>query len=415
MQFYNYCFPGSISNSYQNGFALTRNSRTEENRIIAHIAQGIFAALKSYALENLPFLIFHATHIVYPSLIATILHHPTFAKLFDAGSFMFLLYEGPGSGKERIFFRIQKAGTVAMFAQFLLSLISPCPIGLGMHVTLRVIIYTAGVVGNSRAIYQGVSKIRQAFTQSQLSTSKKTELVVSGLISAGLGTWGLSTTTQNAFNLYKGLKAYWKLDATQQFFVLKFQALESLGQIKSQHAVIIHGLSGEWAKEGYSFHDSAPHAPNYVIYQNYNTRTYQINSSHNLEQVLQIASKELGGKLDLIALMGHANNTSMKLNANYDFTANRIEVQALQQNLSPIGQILLWGCETAKPGRKFNSLTSFISKSLPKATVIGFNQSLYSAYSFVWFKGKELHIYAKEEKTFRGITAIYQGGHQVIR
>ncbi len=66
------------------------------------------------------------------------------------------------------------------------------------------------------------------------------------------------------------------MDAAQQKFALKYHAIENLGEAKAQKAVIIDGLSGEWAEADNYYFDNRPDPVGMVIYKNYETRTYHV-------------------------------------------------------------------------------------------------------------------------------------------
>jgi hypothetical protein len=363
-----------------------------DDSIVSEVSMGVFSATFLYGVEAFPSLLFHAIHIQFPSLIGNINHLTPFADLIPLFSLSISLasllvsFSNNSSDSEVYFRLIQIAAVVATLGELTLSIyLAPC---LAVQLTVRGIVLFSGIVGNARNIYQGGCKIHEGLSGSNLKTSEKVSRVVSGLISIGLGTFGSITTLQTATKLFRGLQVYQTLDKTQQAFALKHFALESLGEIKPERAVIINGFSSEWAEPENYYFDNTPDPSAYVVYQNYTTRTYEVTSSEELSRVLDRATKELGGKLDLVYFGGHANNKYMKLNADYDFTANLIETEALNKNISTAASVILEGCETARADRRSNSLTKLLSKRLPNTLVTGFSELLYPSYSWSWFDGK---------------------------
>lgn len=360
----------------------------------SEIAIGIFSAAFSYSIETLPSLVFYAIHIVQPSLISYITHGNllinSIMPLIGGGLFIGSSnYLGFFDNTETALQLIQWLGTVALVTELAAGILFPP--SLAVHLTVRGIIFVSSIVGNLSTIHKGCQKIHTALTDQNLKTSEKVSKTVLGLISVGFGITGSITTIKTASKLYEGLKIYQTFDQTQKFYALKYYGLESLSEVKPQKAIIINGLSGEWAHpKNYNF-DNTPDPVAYTIYQNYETRVYEVKSSAELAKVMNLATQELGGKLDMICLMGHASKNSITLNQNYKFRANFIESNAIGRNISKNGEVLLWGCETAQSR---NSLTEKTSKLLPKIQITGFSESITPLDFWTFFENGKLRIKA---------------------
>lgn len=326
----------------------------------------------SYVIEALPSLLFQAVHVKFPTLIGHINLKSPGTYFLRWGSLILsgLSIENSKTDPEFYFRLIQTASVAAILFELTVTILLPQ--SLTVQLAVRGVVLFCGFVGNARSIYDGSCRIQKSLTDSNLKTSKKVSEIVLGLITVGFGTLGSITTLQNAANLYKGFRVYQTLDHAQQTFALKYHGLESLGQAKPQTAVIISGRSPEWAEPKYKVFDNTPDPAANVVYHNYKARVYEVTSSENLSSVLDQASKELGKPIDLIYFSGHANNQVMKLNSNYFFTANLIETNAINKNISSTAHIILAGCETAKPDSEFKSLAKLVSQRLPKALVTGF-------------------------------------------
>lgn len=285
------------------------------------------------------------------------------------------------------------------------------PPSLAVQLTVKAVVLIAGAANNLHIIYQGTCKVQEAFNP-QLKTAEKVTAATSGLLSIGLGVFGCVKTIQSTIKLYNGLQVYHTLAKPQQEFALKYHSLETLGEIKSKNAVIIDGLSTEWSAKSTNKWENLPTPPGGVIYENYNTRTYRVTSASELTQVLNDASKELGGKLDLVAFFGHGNPQLVRLGKTYSFRGNYQEIKAIKNTIAKAGEILLFGCSTAK--QTPSSLTEHLSFYLKGKRVTGFSEILYPGHhnTTAWFNG-QFRVRATTLKSNHSIVSVYKNGHLI--
>lgn len=366
----------------------------------------VTTSTNTYIKENFHSLLFQTMHLACPALIGNLTHK---GYSFVASPLLLgLMFRENLNTTDTAFLTLQIVSVALIVAELALNILFPP--NLYIHLAVKGLMLFSGFASNGRSIYQGACKIHQSLTDTQLETSTKVAYIASGLVSVSLGTLGCLAVFEHGRRIHQGLQAYQKLDPNQQMFALKYHALESIGEIKQQKAVIINGMSSKWADKGREIFDDTPNPAAYVIYQNYETRTYEVKSSRELASVLNQASKELG-RLDHIAFFGHANNQDMVLNANYDFTGNRLEIKAIAKNISDTGDLLLWGCETAQANEFGGSLTEKVSRLLPGHLVTGFGELLYPTFSWVWFD-KTVQILAWTKTTFiwDSFTKVFQNG-----
>jgi len=381
----------------------------------SEVAIGIFSATFYYAIENLPSLIYYSIHEVQPAWIASITHSNqalggAIWGLITSGEMISLgNLSGYCSNTDSAIQFIQLIAAAATVTE--LCLVILCPPSLGVQLTVKGIVLFASFVGNGRTIQKGCMKIHEGIQGNNLKLSEKVSRVVLGLFSVGIGVAGSITTIKTAKKLLDGLKVYQTLDETQKFYALKYQGLTSLGQVKTQKAIIINGVDSEWAEPDNYYSDNTPDVEAYVIYQNYETRVYKVTSTEDFSAIFDRATKDMGGKLDLVCLDGHSNPMSIDLNKEYTFRANPLEIETIQRNIKHDGEVLLWGCNTAKYSMGIASITEKISKMLPSNKITGFSEKLYPSSSWAWYEGK-LRINAWN-RNFSSIVKVFKNGIQV--
>lgn len=384
--------------------------------ITTEVAIGVFTATTTYGLETLPSLIYYSIHVVQPAWIANITHR----HISLGAAFWGLLTTGSMIGMGNLSGYCSNTESAIQFIHFLaaaatvteLCLVILCPPSLTIQLTVKGIVLVSSAIANGRSIYKGCMKIHEGIKGKNLKTREKVSRIVLGLFSVGLGVAGSIAAVKTTKKLYDGLKVYQTLDETQKFYALKYQGLTSLGEVKTQKAIIINGCSSQWAEFKNYYSDNTPDPEVYVIYQNYETRVYEVTSSDDFSAVFDRATKEMGGKLDLVCLDGHADNRSIDLSRDYDFRANKIEISAIQRNIQKDGDILLWGCSTAEYDNRIPSLTERVSKMLPTNSVTGFINNLYPSRSSAWYDGR-LQVKAWNKWDLSSIVKIFKNGTPV--
>jgi hypothetical protein len=360
--------------------------------IVKEVAKGVFLAITEHAKEALPSLAIMGIQVSFPAIFFFLSDIEfIFCSTLLTPLPLILLFMHSTKDSNHLCYYAQALAISAVIAELALGILFPPSIGV--HIAVQGIVLTASLIGNANSIKKGLVKVHLGLTNAGLKTSEKVANVVSGLISVGLGTVGTVATYRTGGRLYRGVRKYQTLDATQQRFALKYHAIENLGEAKTQKAVIIDGLNGEWAEKNSYYFDNQPDPVGMVIYKNYETRTYHVNSSAELTRVLGQAKKEMGGELDLVSFFANSDTSHMHLGPNYNFRATTVELNAISRNISSTGDILLWGSETARRdtyGRP--SLSQSISKKLPNHLVTGIGETLFPDVSWAWFDGKRIQI-----------------------
>lgn len=377
--------------------SFVRSSET----LITEIAKGCFAAISEHAKEALPSLAIMTVQVFYPALFFFLTDSEFLlgTALVATIATPFLLLRFPPKGITPICYYAQLLAASATAMELAVSVLFPP--SLAIHLAVQGLVISASLLGNMNTIKKGVVKLREGLSESTLRTSEKVSRVVYGLISIGLGTVGSIATIKTGARLYRGVNKYLTLDSTQQRFALKFHGVESLGDVKTQKAVLIDGLNGDWAEEGNYYFDNQPDPGALVIYNRYETRAYHVNSSEELSCVLDQAKKDLGGNLDVVSFFGHSDDFHMRLGPDYDFIGTVNELDAIQRNILPGGEILLWGCETGMEWRgKSSSIARYISKWIPDHVVTGFSEDLDPLQSWAWFDGKKVQVSAWADDMF---------------
>lgn len=379
------------------------------------VALGVFTETAAYGLVNLPSLIYYSIHVVQPAWIASITH----SNQALGGAIWGLITSGGMISLGNLSGYCSNTDSAIQFIQFIaaaatvteLCLVILCPPSLTIQLTVKSIVLFSSVVGNCRTIHKGCMKIHEGLNDKNLKTSEKVSRVVLGLFSVGLGVVGSIAIVKTVKKVHDGLKVYQTLDETQKFYALKYQGLTSLGQVKTQKAIIINGVDSEWAEPDNYYFDNTPDVEAYVIYQNYETRVYKVTSTEDFSAIFDRATKDMGGKLDLVCLDGHSNPMSMDLNKEYTFRANPLEIETIQRNIKHDGEVLLWGCNTAKYSMGIASITEKISKMLPSNKITGFSEKLYPSSSWACYEGK-LRVNAWN-RNFSSIVKVFKNGIQV--
>lgn len=364
--------------------------KSTEN-LIHEVAKGVFSAITEYSKETLPSLAIMSVQVFYPACFFFL---TDFQFLVLSTCFtplpLVILIAFPAKDASQVCHYAQMLAAAAVVLELALSIIFPP--SLIIHVAVQGIVISASLLGNMNAIKKGIIKLQEGLSDSTLKINEKVSKVVYGLISIGFGAVGSFATVKMGARLYRGVNKYLTLDARQQKFALKYHAIENLGEVKTQKAILIDGLNGDWAKSRNYYFDNQPDPAGLVIFNYYETRAYHVNSSAELKSFLEQTSKELGGNLDLVAFFGHSNYEHMRLGPNYDFYGTEKELNAIKRHISPNGAILLWGCETAKDMYRNSSIARYISRCLPSHIVTGFAENLIPAQSWSWFDGKKIQF-----------------------
>lgn len=320
---------------------------------------GVFQGMALLAIENLPWVLSRMTHLRIFAIQLDVL------SLLELSSKIVTCQ----SRVEKIYYTIHLLANFGRLADFVFPVFFPG--SLMVRLSIDSLLLLASGIGSLRTIHGGVSKCLQA-QNAQLSTSQRVAFFILGFFSTTLGIFTLSSTLRTTIRYVKGLQQLQQLDPEQREHVIKFRAIDTLASAKASRAVIIDGISGDGEKslDNISF----PHVEE--IYKHYTTRVYKINSSGDLNTVLQKATKEMGGPIDLISFDGHANAFHQKLGENYNFIANRQEAFILNKYLTKNAQIFLFGCNTATKEETTPPLAERLSNLLPGRFVTGFSAYL---------------------------------------
>jgi hypothetical protein len=229
------------------------------------------------------------------------------------------------------------------------DLIGLCPLSLHCRLALDTTLLVATGYGGAKALLLA-----------QQSVKKRGERV-GGVICALIGGAALYQAITTGVALFKGGSLFGALDPMQQAGLLKHRALHTLSSAAERpRAVVIDGM---WQKDFRSWPSiSAVEA----IYEKYNVSYYTVASSRQFVQAIEESC--LGGKRDLLFIMGHANPQVVSLGENYLFSASSTEVMAIQRSVAEGGQVVLFGCNTATGS---GSIAELLRLKLSKIEVIG--------------------------------------------
>ena len=442
-------FPDSLLNKFNPTYlnvtsnADTTNADPEKTSKILEIAIIFGKALSVFssgARIILPSVVFHVLH-KKPALLSQLAlrslyvlsKHPIITMIAIPAILCTILTPGVSKEKERspsesVFIAIQSAGSIATLAEIaLVASAAFFPPNLTLHVGLKCIALLASSITNAQLIKKGVDNYRNYNdeTNSNLSRNKKIWHVFSGVISLVGGVMGLTMSLQTAAKLYRGLQAYQKLDEVQKIFALKYHSLETLGDKKSQNAVIINGLLENEAVLGSNDYkqiltnediveiiaDNTPDPLGFTLYQECNTRTYSVSSPEELASVLANATEKFGKKLDTIAFIAHSDVNAVTLANGYDFTGTAQEIDTVAEYISSNGNILLAGCHTATTPLIGKSLAERMSRSMSNVLVTGTINFITPWQTSAWVDEKGPHVSAW--RNGRSIIRVLKGGVRI--
>lgn len=251
------------------------------------------------------------------------------------------------------------------------------PRTLETRLAIDSLLLLATAYASSKAISRGTD-----LALSNASTlTERVENVTSGIITAGLGFYGLNNTFENAEKLADGFQIFMTLDPVQQNGVLIFRSMHRLPEPKTCNAVIM--------TESALMQYSSPIAE--VVYGECRTFTYdahELKWSLDFCNTLKDASSRANGNIDVLVLNGYSKCDVIRLSPDYVFEGLN-ESSCMRDILSPDAQIILAGSQTAShSGICSTSLTENVAKLVPGRQVIGFDGQFDQTLMTVNYDGK---------------------------
>lgn len=228
------------------------------------------------------------------------------------------------------------------------DLLGLCPLNLTCRLVLDNTMLIATAFGGVRAFCLAHRAVKE-------------EERLTGMVCALIGGAALYQALTTGVALFKGASLFGALDPMQQVGLLKHRALHTLPSAAGRpRAVVIDGM---WQRDIRSW-PSSPAIE--AIYEKYDVRYYTVASGQQFAEAVEQGA--LGGKVDLLFIMGHANPKLMSLGEGYYFTASLVETAAIQRNLVQNGQVVLFGCNTATGS---GSLAEILRSKLREIEVVG--------------------------------------------
>ncbi len=191
----------------------------------------------------------------------------------------------------------------------------------------------------------------------------------------GIGSLGIWTSIKAVSNLFHGVQQYFSLDSMQRVFATKQSAYEFLSpEDKSCRAIIFNNLSvNSWVDWLLTRQRDLIALS---IYRNCVTQSYDL-SDDTICNAIDKAREHFQNPVDLIYMLAHGNSGGMQLGKE-SFTGSVSDVRCIDSILSPNGQLILGGCNTATTldGNKRDSLAHKVANALPGRHIIGFAATL---------------------------------------
>jgi hypothetical protein len=261
----------------------------------------------------------------------------------------------------------------------------PKILGLGKETYLlaEAGVLAAGAIGSFRSLEIGITGRDRTLDIPYTSPAQRAALSV-------IGTLGLAQVVDAIKNIAIGLFAVQSLDPEEQYFIFKHHSLETLGgPEKGCRAVIIDGDPSEWGNRegGHSW----PLAEE--LYRNCLVRTYRVDPNSTVPEcdVAEKGKKALGGPLNILALLGHADEKLIVLNQRTYFTGSSNQTTCLKDHLQPDAQMILAGCNTATGT---NPLAEKVSRHLNDIEVVGFSAYFHLDLSTISWDGKKVRLWS---------------------
>lgn len=197
--------------------------------------------------------------------------------------------------------------------------------------------------------------------------------------------------TTTGRRLLEGLKAFGSYDLTQQYFILKNQALLYVPNKESScKALIIDGVSSN-NPGALGFGDDLTSPLVTEIYKNCDTLTYEAHSIDDLCLSLKKARSEFKQKIDVFTLQAHSSPFGMKLGPDFTLEGSESKLRCLSPYLKPQAQVFAMGCNTATTHQN----TSFIqrlSKWVPGREVIGVKAYMNPFFITNYYENGKFHL-----------------------
>jgi hypothetical protein len=269
------------------------------------------------------------------------------------------------------------------FGHTISPLIAPEILGIKTSLLSDIGLLAAGAIGSLRLFQIGTTGRDRTLDIPYTSLAQRAVCSVIGFA-------GLAQVADAIKNIAIGLFALQSLGPEQKYFVLKHRSLETLGgPLKSCRAVIIDGKSSEWG----NWMDDHSHPLAEELYRKCEVRTYRgdPNATFPLCDAAEKGKKELGGPLDILALLGHANEDLIQLNKGTYLPGSSHQIACLKDHLQPDAQMILSGCNTATGN---NSLAEKASRHLIGIEVVGFSAYSNPFYMTSSWEGKNLRLWS---------------------
>lgn len=238
-------------------------------------------------------------------------------------------------------------------------------IALAIHV---MILLNQAHTGTS-IVTQAASNLYSDIKTPQKSLTKKVTLISGSMIMIASGAFTIHATYHSAIRFFSGLRVFLTLDQEQKNSALHYRAIAALGSSKKCHAVIFDSR-----ETGMSEVES-------VLYENCHVKGYRVRSPKQFCQRLAEAAERFQHPIDILSLAGHGSPNSLLLSTYYPFKGSSEEIDCMERYLSPEAQVLLLGCNTAKPDTTVLNkphMTQKISHTLPKKKIIGATGNIFS-------------------------------------
>lgn len=255
------------------------------------------------------------------------------------------------------------------------------PRPLSHHIAIDSLLLGTSLLGSAYATFIGLQQIFKGIKSKQDNWKERISHISSGIILTTVGITSLSSSIQTIDRYFRGFEKFKTMTDLQQEGAIKHGAIPTLDEPHTCKAVIIDGVSSTWGGDA---RDNSPMPSSKFIYEKCDTIYFRAFSPQDFCSKLETASNKLGENINVLALNGHANPTSLSLHSIYSITkGSHQEFDCMRKYLASNAQVLINGCNVASVG---GSLVRDISLDLPGREVSGpaaYLNSMFTTSSYV--------------------------------
>ena len=203
-----------------------------------------------------------------------------------------------------------------------------------------------------------------------------------GLLCAAAGSSFLKSCIVTSRQLVRGLSIYRALDTDQQYYVLKYHAIQYLSQEKNCRAVIIDCHDPD------DLVGKGTDACAEELYRHSLVRSYRAEKPEQIPEIMSRAAQDIGS-LDVAVFSGHADSFLMAVGKTLTWEGSCSQVKEIESFLNPNATVIYLGCNTASGSE---SLMERVSLQLIGRTIIGFDDYLNDWFISINQHGKKIEI-----------------------